>query len=135
MSLEDHFRFLDALDGKLTLCFDLHNPVMYGTGYPPDMVRALGKDRINHFHIKESQPNEDGFITVETPIVLMGRGKTFFQESAQAVKDIGYEGWIVSENFYFRPNILAEGYDYISAAREDVKSLHEAYGYSPEVIK
>ena len=46
MTLEDHFRFLDALDGKLKLCFDLHNPVMYGTGYPPDMVRALGKGRM-----------------------------------------------------------------------------------------
>ena len=67
MTLEDHFRFLDALDGKLKLCFDLHNPVMYGTGYPPDMVRALGKGRMDHFHIKESQPNEDGFVTVETP--------------------------------------------------------------------
>ena len=128
MTLEDHIRFLDALDGKLTLCFDLHNPVMYGTGYPPDMVRVLGKDRMEHFHIKESQPNADGFITVETPIVLMGRGGTFFKESAQAVKDIGFSGWIVSENFYFRPNILADGYDYISAAKEDVKSLHAAYG-------
>ena len=128
MTLEDHFRFLDALDGKLKLCFDLHNPVMYGTGYPPDMVRALGKGRMDHFHIKESQPNEDGFVTVETPIVLMGQGGTFFRESAQAVKDIGFEGWIVSENFYFRPNILSEGYDYISAARKDVETLRAVYG-------
>ncbi len=127
MSLEDHFRFLDALDGKLRLCFDLHNPVMYGTGYPPDMVRALGKDRMDHFHIKESRPNEDGFVTVETPIVLMGKGGTYFCESAEAVKDIGFEGWIVSENFYFRPNILAEGFDYVGAAREDVKTLHRVY--------
>lgn len=33
--LEDHFKFLDRFDGKLKLCFDTHNPVMYGTGYPP----------------------------------------------------------------------------------------------------
>lgn len=33
--LEDHFKFLDKFDGKLKLCFDTHNPVMYGTGYPP----------------------------------------------------------------------------------------------------
>ena len=128
MSLEDHFRFLDALDGKLTLCFDAHNPVMYGTGYPPDMIRALGKDRMEHFHIKESKVNEDGFLSVETPIVLMGTGDTYFRESAQAVKDIGFHGWIVSENFYFRPNILEQGYDYVSAARKDLESLHAAYG-------
>lgn len=128
MSLEDHISFLDALDGKLKLCFDAHNPVMYGTGYPPDMIRALGKDRIDHFHIKESQANADGFLSVETPIVLMGEGCTFFRESAQAVREIGYSGWIVSENFYFRPNILEQGYDYVSAARRDVESLHAVYG-------
>ena len=43
-------------------------------------------------------------------------------------KDIGFEGWIVSENFYFRPNILSEGYDYISAARKDVETLRAVYG-------
>lgn len=128
MSLEDHISFLDALDGKLKLCFDAHNPVMYGTGYPPDMIRALGKDRIDHFHIKESQANADGFLSVETPIVLMGEGCTFFRESAQAVREIGYSGWIVSENFYFRPNILEQGYDYVSAACRDVESLHAVYG-------
>ena len=128
MSLEDHIVFLDALNGKLTLCFDTHNPVMYGTGYPPYMIRTLGKERMEHFHVKESQANEDGFLSVETPIVLMGEGCTFFKESAQAVRDIGFEGWIVSENFYFRPNILENGYDYVSAAKADVASLHATYG-------
>ncbi len=79
MSMEDHISFLDALDGKLKLCFDAHNPVMYGTGYPPDMIRTLGKDRIDHFHVKESQANEDGFLSVETPIVLLGEGCTFLE--------------------------------------------------------
>ena len=94
----------------------------------PDMIRALGKDRMEHFHIKESQVNEDGFLSVETPIVLMGTGDTYFRESAQAVKDIGFHGWIVSENFYFRANILEQGYDYVSAARKDLESLHAVYG-------
>ena len=44
------------------------------------------------------------------------------------MKDIGYEGWIVSENFYFRPNILAKGYDYVSAAKRDVETIHAIYG-------
>lgn len=128
MSLEDHIRFLDALDGKLKLCFDAHNPVMYGTGHPPDMIRTLGRERFDNFHIKESQANEDGYLSVETPIVLMGQGCTYFRESAQAVKEIGFEGWIVSENFYFRPNIMEQGLDYVSAARRDVESLHAVYG-------
>ncbi len=43
MMLEEHITFLDALDGKLKLCFDTHNPVMYGTGYPPDMIEGWGR--------------------------------------------------------------------------------------------
>lgn len=128
MTMEDHISFLDALDGRLRLCFDAHNPVMYGTGYPPDMIRKLGKNRMDHFHIKESRPNKDGFLSVETPIVLMGTGCTFFRESAEAVRESGFEGCIVSENFYFRPNILEEAGDVISAAKRDVQSLKEAYG-------
>ncbi len=128
ITMEEHFKFLDEFDGKLKLCFDTHNPVMYGTGYPPDMIRALGKDRIDHFHMKESRPDAEGFITKETaPIVLLGQGGTYFKESVQAIKDIGYEGWIISETFYTRPNLNVNGDDYISAARKDVETLKAAF--------
>lgn len=128
VTMQKHFEFLDAFDGKLKLCFDTHNPVMYGTGFPPDMIRALGKERIDHFHMKESQPDEEGFVTKETaPIVLLGEGGTYFKESVQAIKDIGYEGWIISETFYTRPNLNQNGDDYISAARKDVETLKAAF--------
>lgn len=128
MTLEDHFRFLDALDGKVTLCFDTHNPVMYGTGKPADMIRALGKERMDHFHMKESRANSDGFITVETPIVLLGQGITEFSDSVQAIKDIGYSGWLISENFYYRPNLTKGTYDPVTLARQDVETLKAAFG-------
>ena len=127
--LEDHFNFLDQFDGKLKLCFDTHNPVMYGTGYPPDMIRVLGRERIDHFHMKESQPDAEGFVTKETaPIVLLGQGGTFFKESVQAIKDIGYEGWIISETFYNRRNMNENGEDYVSSAKRDVETLKAAFG-------
>ena len=128
MTLEDHFRFLDALDGKITLCFDTHNPVMYGTGKPAELIRALGRDRIDHFHMKESRPNADGYITVETPIVLLGQGMTEFGESVQAIKDIDYSGWLISENFYYRPNLTKGMYDPVSLATQDVETLPAAFG-------
>lgn len=127
MTLTDHIRFLDALDGKVTLCFDTHNPVMYGTGKPADLIRALGRERMDHFHMKESLPNRDGYITVETPIVLLSQGITEFYESVQAIKDIGYSGWLVSENFYFRPNLTEGGMDPVSLARKDVETLKMAF--------
>lgn len=128
MTLEEHVEFLDGLHGKVTLCFDTHNPVMYGTGKPADLIRALGRERMDHFHMKESRPNEDGYITVETPIVLLGQGITQFADSVQAIKDIGYEGWIISENFYFRLNLTAQGADPVTLARKDVQTLRSAFG-------
>ena len=128
ITLPEHFEFLDKFDGKLKLCFDTHNPVMYGTGYPPDMIRALGKERINHFHMKESRADSEGFITKETaPIVLLGEGTTYFNESVQAIKDIGYEGWVISETFYERPSFNENGMDYVSSAAKDVEKLKEAF--------
>lgn len=128
ITLQQHFSFLDRFDGKLKLCFDTHNPVMYGTGYPPDMIRALKKERINHFHMKESLADEEGFITKETaPIVLLGQGSTYFEESVQAIKDIGYGGWIISETFYERPSFNVNGEDYVSSARKDLEKLRKAF--------
>ena len=130
MTMENHIRFLDALEGKMTLCFDLFNPLMYGTGYPPEMVLALGKERMDHFHYKDSSPDADGFFSKETPIVLMGTGvgMDFFLECAEAVKKSGFEGWIVSETMYTRKNILDETGDMITAAKRDVALLKEVYG-------
>lgn len=126
--LQAHFDFLDLFDGKLKLCFDTHNPFMYGTGYPPDMIRALGKERIHHFHMKESRADAEGFITKETaPIVLLGQGTTEFDACVQAIKDIGYEGWVISETFYDRPSFNTNGEDYVSSARKDVETLKRAF--------
>ena len=128
ITMEEHFKFLDAFDGKLKLCFDTHNPCMYGTGYPPDMIRALGKDRMDHFHIKDNGGNRDGYVNVESPLVPFGTGITFFEESARAVKEIGFRGWIVSENMYYHPSMMKGAADYIDAARRDVEALKKAYG-------
>ena len=49
--------------------------------------------------------------------MLLGQGGTFFKESVQAIKDIGYEGWILSETFYNRRNMNENGMDYVSSAK------------------
>lgn len=127
-TLEGHFKFLDEVGGGLRLCFDTHNPCMYGTGYPPDMIRALGKDRMDHFHIKDNAGDENGLVTYETPLVPFGTGVTYFRETAEAVKEIGFEGWIIAENMYYQPGVR-QGSNYVEAAKRDVQALHDAYGY------
>ncbi len=75
ITLQQQIDFADQFDGRLKYCFDTHNPVMYGTGYPPDMIRALGKERIDHFHMKESLADEEGFITKENRADCPFRGR------------------------------------------------------------
>ena len=126
-TMEDHFRFLDEAGGNLRLCFDTHNPCMYGTGYPPDMIRTLGKDRIDHFHMKDNAGDAAGMVTYETPLVSFGTGVANFEECAQAIKEIGFEGWIVAENMYYQPGIR-KGRSCVEAAQADVEALHRAFG-------
>ena len=64
---------------------------------------------------------------METPLVEFGTGVTFFEEAAQAVKDIGFSGWIVSENMYFQPALKRDG-DCVEAAKRDVAALRGVYG-------
>ena len=92
------------------------------------MIRALGKDRMDHFHIKDNAGDENGLVTYETPLVPFGTGVTYFRETAEAVKEIGFEGWIVAENMYYQPGVR-QGSNYVEAARRDVQALHDAYGY------
>lgn len=126
-TMEDHIRFLEEAGGGLKLCFDTHNPCMYGTGYPPDMIRTLGKDRIDHFHMKDNAGDAAGMVTYDTPLVSFGTGVAHFTECAQAIKEIGFEGWIVSENMYYQPGVR-KGRTCLEAARADVNALHRAFG-------
>lgn len=60
--------------------------------------------------------------------MLLGQGITEFQESVQAIKEIGYAGWIISENFYCRPNLMTDGEGPVSLAEKDVETLKSAFG-------
>lgn len=126
VTLENHFKFLDQFDGKLKLCFDTHNPVMYGTGYPPDMIRALGRDRIDHFHMKESRANEFGVLTRKEELVtVLGEGDSHFAEAVDAIHDIGFQGWIFAETFYFFKGF--QGRDYVEIGKHTLRNLRRAY--------
>ena len=124
-TMAEHFNFLDTVGGNLRLCFDTHNPFMYGTGFPPDMIRALGKDRIDHFHMKDNMGDEYGVATYDTPLVPFGEGIACVEECCEAIKEIGFDGWVVAENMYYQPAIR-KGRDVVEAARQDADTLKRA---------
>ena len=126
--VSEQIKLIESLDNQLKICFDTYNPLMYGSGYPPKMIKMLGKDRIAYFHVKDSTRDAHGFVTKETTKSLpIGQGDTFFKESAQAIKEIDYEGWLMSETFYTRPNLHEGGLDYIELAHNDLETLKKAF--------
>ena len=57
----------------------------------------------------------------------LGEGNTDFFKQMELLKNLGYEGWIISETFYERPRFNADGEDYVSSARKDVEKLRAAF--------
>lgn len=126
MTVEQLIPFLDEVGHGLKACFDTNNPIFYGTGYSPDMIRALGKDRIDHFHMKESRANEFGVLTRKEELVtILGEGDSHFAEAVDAIHDIGFEGWIFAETFYFFKGF--HGQDYVELGKRTIKNLKHAY--------
>lgn len=76
--------------------YDTQNPVTYCGTYVPDEIHILGAKRISQVHVKDGVNSIQG-------CVHLGAGETSFFETAAALRDIGYDGWIVLENYYSRP--------------------------------
>lgn len=83
--------FLDGIDSPYVKCyFDVANVLLYG--YPQHWIRALGS-RVERVHFKDFKRGTamlSGFVDLLT-------GDVDFKEVYQALKDIGYNGWVTAE--------------------------------------
>lgn len=93
LSCEANLELLSLVDRpNFRVYFDTENPVFFGSGNPAEMLRRLS-GRICQIHVKDGV---DGRMS-HTPL---GEGHGCFKESARAILDTGYEGWILLENEY-----------------------------------
>lgn len=101
--------------------YDTQNPVTYaGIDVPAD-IRILGPRKIAQIHVKDGVESRQGS-------VHLGMGETNFEACAQAILEIGYDGWIVLENYYSRPcfqSALKDPWDRIA---KDVEIARRAFG-------
>jgi inosose dehydratase len=100
-------RFLDATDPDLVgVCLDTGHWT-FGTGEDPaDAVREFG-DRVWHVHFKDCDPavmaesrlrEWDGLTSTGHGVFCeLGRGCVDFPAVLGALRDVGYDGWIVVE--------------------------------------
>lgn len=121
-------RILNRLDGGIKICMDLLNPLRFGTGSPQEQIRDFGKEKISHFHMKDSlrrlfQPGQRG-------CVLLGQGDAGYQESVEIIKEMAYEGWMITENYYYLPPMNSGVDDFIELAAKDLETMKKTFSIS-----
>lgn len=126
MTLDRLCTFLDDVGNGLKVCVDTSDLLRYGIGTPAEVITTLGCDRIGLIQMKESRMNRYGYITARGDLAVpLGRGDSHLKEAAQAVKRIGYNGWIFAKSTVYLDGFADE--DYITIGKSDVSALREVY--------
>lgn len=100
--------------------YDSQNPVTYTGAYVPDEIRALGAEKIAQVHLKDGVNSVQG-------CVHLGCGETAFSKTAAALREIGYDGWLVLENYYSRPGFSSPYTDPWDRLAYDVEIARKAF--------
>lgn len=93
---------LDAAGPGVKLCYDILNPIRFGTGEPALELERLDVARIDHVHVKDMPPDMAG-------CRFLGEGAGKFRETARTLRAKGYSGWFFVENYYCQPPMNALG--------------------------
>ncbi|MDR3070939.1 MAG: sugar phosphate isomerase/epimerase [Propionibacteriaceae bacterium] len=111
---------LDQVGGGLKLCYDSLNPIRHGTANPPDELRQIGIERIDCVHVKDAPENLIGCCP-------LGKGVGKFHETMGVLKELGYSGWIMAENYFYLPPMsnFGDGWDLAAA---DLAMLRDVAG-------
>lgn len=118
-------KILDTVRGDVKICLDILNPFRFGTGNAHDQICLFGKDRISHLHMKDS--TKDLFEKGQRGCVLLGEGDGGYEKSIERLKDIAYEGWMITENYYYLPPMNNGDADFIKLAQKDLKTMRNSF--------
>ncbi len=119
MDYDRTMRMYEKSGGAFKLCYDSINPMKYGFGNAVHELRQYDLSMIHTIHIKDSTPDYK-----EAEII--GRGCGNFFEIAEVIKEIGYKGWIVNENDYFKGD-LAKHRDPQELIRMDLETFRKTF--------
>lgn len=121
LTVEDVTRLLDAVDREnLGLYFDLQNYYLNRGWNTPQMIEPL-LPRMVQVHAKDGKNGDlSGAPLGEGDVDLFG--------SLNELKRLGYEGWIVNENYYDVPPLVREGDDPVEKLRNDLATLRKSLG-------
>ncbi|MGN0671718.1 MAG: sugar phosphate isomerase/epimerase family protein [Anaerovoracaceae bacterium] len=110
-------KILDYAGENLKLCYDILNPIRRGFADPLVEIRQLDPERIDCVHVKDAFEHMKG-------TCLLGTGAAGVTDSLEALHEIGYRGWYISENFYYLPPMSDQGNGW-DMAEKDLKFMKE----------
>lgn len=113
------FRYVGSK--SLKIYYDTQNTQYFGGIYPPDEMRRICIEDVAEIHFKDGLKNVQG-------CVQYGDGETGFQQMADILREKGYAGWCVIENFYMKQTWRVKDRNVYQCITEDVKRLKEMFG-------
>lgn len=120
MSVEENLELIELVDRpNFALYFDNENPVYFSNANSAEMLRALGK-HVCQLHVKDGTD-------AQLSCRLLGQGNARFYECVDVLREIGYTGWIVSENNYDMPPLTTFDDDRFERLVEDVAIMRRAF--------
>ncbi len=115
-------RMLDLCGDNLRLCYDVINPLRHGTGEPLEELKIL-MPYVDHFHVKDMPADMKGY-------AMIGEGSGHVRETAETICGAGYDGWLISENYYSTLS-WETGTGFIELGRRDVETLRRLFPQRP----
>lgn len=115
---------LDRLKGRVKVCMDILNPLRFGTGDPIEQIQAFGTETISHFHMKDSLRSL--FTPGQRGCVLLGTGDAGYIQTAETIKKIGFQGWMITENYYYLPPMNMND-DFMKLILKDFETLTSTF--------
>ena len=122
---EQFSKLLNSVSPDFKVCMDMLNPLRFQTGDPVSQVHLFGRDKISHFHMKDSISGL--FSSKERGCVLLGQGDAHYPQSVDVIKEIHYSGWIFSENYYYLPPMNMQQ-DFMELCKTDCNTLKASFG-------
>ena len=116
--IEEIYKLLDFSGAfedrsRIKICMDILNPLRFGSGDPCGQMTSFGKDMISHFHLKDSK--KELFVPGQRGCVLLGTGDGKYEQSVKIINDMGFEGWLMTENYYYLPPMNDGEADFIAS--------------------
>ncbi|MDO4615925.1 MAG: TIM barrel protein [Lachnospiraceae bacterium] len=120
MTPQEFHRMKEAVDrDNFYLYFDSQNYNVFRNYDEREILEGLYPDMCSQIHVKDGEVMSGG---------LLGSGPSGFYKTISWLKEHGYEGHILLENYYDQLPLRNQGEDPYELLKEDIRLLREAVG-------